>query len=792
MYLKYLEKLEFNKIIEKLQIYCSTYKGKELANNLIPSNEEKIVKKLLDETNEAVNLIYRNSTPAFYEISDITIELKKIESNISLSAKALLNIASIFKLSDELKDYFNKDFLDLSEYPILTNLFSQLYSNKGITDKIYSSIIDENTIDDKASKTLQSIRKQKRKLEQDVRNKLNDMIHSSAYAKYIQESLVTIRNDRFVIPIKAEERSQIKGFVHDISNGGSTIFIEPISVFEMNNELNSLKKEEELEIEKILQELTALFYPYVEELKLDVHLIGQLDFIFAKAKFSKSIQATTPIINTKKEIHFKNARHPFIDKNKVVPISLDLGNNFSILVITGPNTGGKTVTLKTVGLLTCMACSGLNIPCDENSSIYVFDNIFADIGDDQSIADSLSTFSSHMLNIVEITRHATKDSLILVDELGSGTDPLEGANLAISILDYFKKINSLVVATTHYHELKQYALVTNGFKNASVEFDVSTLSPTYKLLIDVPGKSNAFEISKKLGLDNLIIDKAKSLMNSNDIDIENLLKSIYDNKALIEKQKEEISKELENVTNLRKSLEKDTIDLKLQEQELINNAKIKARNILLDAKEDANDIIKEMNKLASSGLKSADNLRNKLNKKIKDINIINNNSNNTNLDNSKTLDIKEIKPNLDVFVRNLGKNGIIVSHVSKSNEVQVQIGSMKINVNTKDLEKAHSDSNTNKSKVQTSGYTSISKSKTAKSEINVIGLNVEEAISVVDKFLDDCSLAKLQTVIIVHGKGTGKLRDGIHKFLKTHSHVKSYRMGTFGEGEMGVTVVELK
>jgi len=792
MYLKYLEKLEFNKIIEKLQIYCSTYKGKELANNLIPSNEEKIVKKLLDETNEAVNLIYRNSTPAFYEISDITIELKKIESNISLSAKALLNIASIFKLSDELKDYFNKDFLDLSEYPILTNLFSQLYSNKGITDKIYSSIIDENTIDDKASKTLQSIRKQKRKLEQDVRNKLNDMIHSSAYAKYIQESLVTIRNDRFVIPIKAEERSQIKGFVHDISNGGSTIFIEPISVFEMNNELNSLKKEEELEIEKILQELTALFYPYVEELKLDVHLIGQLDFIFAKAKFSKSIQATTPIINTKKEIHFKNARHPFIDKNKVVPISLDLGNNFSILVITGPNTGGKTVTLKTVGLLTCMACSGLNIPCDENSSIYVFDNIFADIGDDQSIADSLSTFSSHMLNIVEITRHATKDSLILVDELGSGTDPLEGANLAISILDYFKKINSLVVATTHYHELKQYALVTNGFKNASVEFDVSTLSPTYKLLIDVPGKSNAFEISKKLGLDNLIIDKAKSLMNSNDIDIENLLKSIYDNKALIEKQKEEISKELENVTNLRKSLEKDTIDLKLQEQELINNAKIKARNILLDAKEDANDIIKEMNKLASSGLKSADNLRNKLNKKIKDINIINNNSNNTNLDNSKTLDIKEIKPNLDVFVRNLGKNGIIVSHVSKSNEVQVQIGSMKINVNTKDLEKAHSDSNTNKSKVQTSGYTSISKSKTAKSEINVIGLNVEEAISVVDKFFDDCSLAKLQTVIIVYRQGAGKLRDGIHKFLKTHSHVKSYRMGTFGEGEMGVTVVELK
>ena len=740
---------------------------------------------------EAVNLVYRNSTPIFYEISDITIELKKLESNSALSAKSLLNITNIFKLSEELKDYFNKDFLYLSEYPILSRLFSQLYSNKSVTDKIYSSILDENTIDDKASKTLQSIRRQKRKLEQDIRNKLNDMLHSSTYAKYIQESLVTIRNDRFVIPVKAEGRSQIKGFVHDISNAGSTIFIEPISVFEMNNELNSLKKEEELEIEKILQELTALFYPYVEELKLDVNLIGQLDFIFAKAKFSRAIQATTPIINTKKEIHLKNARHPFIDKNKVVPISLDLGNDFSILLITGPNTGGKTVTLKTVGLLTCMACSGLNIPCDENSSIYVFDNIFADIGDDQSIVDSLSTFSSHMLNIVEITKHATENSLILVDELGSGTDPLEGANLAISILDYFKKSDNLVVATTHYQELKQYALVTDGFKNASVEFDISTLSPTYKLLVGIPGKSNAFEISKKLGLDESIIAQAKSMMTSNQIDIENLLKNIYDTQSLIEKQKKEISQELEHVSVLRKALEKDNIDLKHQEQELINNAKIKARDILLEAKEDANDIIKEMNKLASSDLKSADSLRNKLNKKIKDINIINNNSSLIS-DKSKTLDIKEITPNLEVFVRTLGKNGIVVSHVSKSNEVQVQVGMIKMNVNIKDLEKAHSDSNSNKPKVQTSGYTSISKSKTAKSEINVIGLNVEEAIFVVDKFLDDCSLAKLQTVRIVHGKGTGKLRDGIHKFLKSHSHVKSYRIGTFGEGEMGVTVVELK
>lgn len=738
---------------------------------------------------EAVNLIYRNSTPVFYEIADITIEIKKLESNNSLSTKSLLNLANILKLSQELKEYFNKDFLDISEYPILTNLFSELYSNKSIVDKIFSCIVDENTIDDKASKNLQSIRKQKRKLEQDIRGKLNDLIHSSSTSKYIQENIVTIRNDRFVIPVKEEYRLQIKGFVHDVSNAGSTVFIEPIAVFEMNNELSKLKIEEELEIEKILIELTKLFYPYTLELERNVELIGKLDFIFAKAKYSKSIKATTPIINTKKEIHLKNARHPLIESSKVVPISLDLGEKFGVLLITGPNTGGKTVTLKTVGLLTCMACSGLNIPCDENSSIYVFDNIFADIGDDQSISDSLSTFSSHMLNIVEITKNATKNSLILVDELGSGTDPLEGANLAISILDYFKSVGSLVIATTHYQELKQYALITDGFKNASVEFDISTLSPTYKLLVGIPGKSNAFEISKKLGLDEKIIEKAKSHMNSSQIDIENLLKNIYDNKSLIEKEKAEIQEELLKVSNLRKSLEKDNKDLQKQELNIINNAKLQARNILLDAKEEANDIIKQMNSVDSSN--KLDNLRNKLNNKIKDIKIQNVVKNNE----IKAINTEDIKQNMEVFVTTLEKEGIVIStHVSKSNEVQVQVGNLKTNVKISDLAMPKRSTSTQKNKKDNnnSSYTSISKSRTAKTEINVIGLNVEEAVFVVDKFLDDCSLAKLQTARIVHGKGTGKLREGIHKFLKKHPHVKSYRIGTYGEGEMGVTVVEIK
>ncbi len=720
------------------------------------------------------------------------MELKQLESNSSLPAKSLLNLATIFKLAQELKDYFYADFLDTSDYPILAALFSELYSNKSVVDKIFSSIVDENTIDDKASKNLQSLRKQKRKIEQDIRTKLNDLIHSSSYSKYIQENIVTIRNDRFVIPVKEEYRTQVKGFIHDISNAGSTLFIEPISVFDMNNELNSLKIEEELEIEKILLELSKLFFPYTTELEKDIRLIGELDFIFAKAKYSKSIKATTPIVNTKKEIYLKNARHPLIAAEKVVPISLNLGNDFSTLLITGPNTGGKTVTLKTVGLLICMACSGLSIPCDEHSSIYVFDNIFADIGDDQSISDSLSTFSSHMLNIVEITKNATENSLILVDELGSGTDPLEGAHLAISILDYFKSIRSLSIATTHYQELKQYALVTQGFKNASVEFDISTLSPTYKLLVGIPGKSNAFEISKKLGLSEEIISKAKSYMNSKEIDIENLLKSIYDDKSLIEKEKAEIEEELSKVKNLRISLEKDNKDLLLQEQNIINNAKVQARNILLDAKEDANEIIKQMNEISNS--KDLENLRNKLTNKIKDIKLTDSNF----LDKQpSSININDIKPNFEVFVTTLGQPGIVVSsRVSKSNEVLVQVGSLKTSINIKYLEKINTSSNTNKSKNKTNNssasYGTISKSKTAKTEINVIGMTVEEALFVVDKFLDDCSLAKLQSARIVHGKGTGKLRDGIHKFLKSHPHVKSYRMGTFGEGEMGVTVVEIK
>ena len=780
----YLEKLEYNKILKKLSNYAQTYLGKDHCLQLFPSTQKEEVQNKLKETEEAVNLLYKNSTPPIQEISDNTVNIKTIESNGILSIKSILEISKILNISENLKKYFYTEYIHEEKFQNLNEIFSKLYSNPTITKQISKSIIDENTIDDNASKELFNIRKKQKNLEQDIKTKLNTYIHSSKYSKYIQENIVTIRNDRYVIPVKEEYKTQIKGFVHDISSSGSTIFIEPISVFDLNNEISNLKIEENLEIEKILKKLSELFYPYVEELKTNINCIAKLDFIFAKAKYSKAIKGITPIINENKEIILKEAKHPLLDPNIAIPISLTLGNKFSSLVITGPNTGGKTVTLKTIGLLTAMACSGLNIPANEKSSIYVFDKIFADIGDDQSISDSLSTFSSHIKNIVDIVNNCTENSLILVDELGSGTDPLEGASLAISILDYFTSQNCLTVATTHYQELKKYALITDNFENASVEFDINTLSPTYRLLIGVPGKSNAFEISKKLGLSEKIINIAKSNLSKKDVDFEELLKNIYDNKSQIEKEKAEISKKLENISDLKKSLEKDNSKLLEQEKEIINSAKIKARNILLEAKEEANEIISKMTKISNSN-SELNNLRNQLNKEIKNISITPTEKNTS----QKTLEKKDIKPNTEVFVTSLNQNGIIVSNISKSNEVQVQIGSIKMNINIKYLEKIENSNKKNNSSIS---YNSISKTRTAKTEINVIGFNVEEAIFVVDKFLDDASLAKLQTVRIVHGKGTGKLREGIQKFLKTNSHIKSFRAGTYGEGEMGVTIVELK
>lgn len=789
---KYLNKLEYNKILEQVANYCCTYIGRENVFELLPSNNKEIVSLLLEQTNSALNLLYRKGEPTINNIANIELWIKNLESYNSLSAKALLEVAGVLQTASQLREYFfADDNFDLSEFSALEDLFSMLYYNKTIEDNIFNSIIDENTISDDASRTLSTLRRNRRKLEQDIRDKLSNFLHSS-YSKYLMDSIITIRNDRFVIPIKEEYKDQISGAILDMSASGSTVYIEPSVIFELNNKINGIKAEEAIEIEKILKNLSLSLFPIASKLKISLETIGKIDFIFAKAKYSKKINGICPIINDKKQIFLYGARHPLIDEKSVVPIDIALGKDYTSLLITGPNTGGKTVTLKTVGLFCLIACSGILIPVNENSSIYVFDNIFADIGDEQSIQESLSTFSSHMINIINILNTATSNSLVLIDELGSGTDPVEGSSLAISILEHFYKIGALTICTTHYTELKKYALTHPGFENASSDFDVENLKPTYKLLIGVPGKSNAFAISKKLGLSAEIINRAQTFIKQDDINIETLLKNIYDDKLAIELEKEKMQKNANQIEMLRKSLERDNSKLNKEAENIISDAKLKARNILLDAKEEANEIIKELNN-ESTNVKTANKLRNDLNKSINNLS-----KENAILDISKALTNDEIFIGQKVFYKKLNLEGIILSLPNKSNEVKVQLGSINMNINIKDLcstsnSNTNNLSNTKNANHPAKGVSFINqKSKNISSEINVIGLNVDQAIPIVDKYLDDCYMANLEQARIVHGKGTGKLREGIHNFLRKHPHVKSFRLGTFGEGEAGVTIVSFK
>lgn len=781
-----LNKLEYNEIIDVLEKHCKTYLGKNLCDSLKPSFSFELVDVLLNETKEADTLLHQKGTPPFYETDELEKYIKILKSNQTLSIKGLLNIGMLLRIARELKEYFydnnTSSFINLEKY------FTLLYSNPSIEKSIFDKIVDESTIADNASKKLSSLRRNRKSLEQEVKDKLNSYIHSSTYAKYIMEPIVTIRNNRYVIPVKEEYRSYIKGFVHDTSSSGSTLYIEPTSIFDLNNKINHIKIEEDLEIEKILHQLSASLYAYTTELDNDLNLIANIDLIFAKAHFGIEINGITPILNNEKFVDLHKARHPLIDKDKVVPINIGLGKDYVSLLITGPNTGGKTVALKTLGLLLLMAYSGIPIPCSEGSNICVFTYIFADIGDEQSIQESLSTFSAHIKNIVEITKKANDNSLVLLDELGSGTDPVEGAALAISILSYLKSINALVCCTTHYQELKEFALVTDGFENASFEFDIENLKPTYKLLVGIPGKSNAFAISKKLGLDEQILNVANAHLKEDKVSIEELLKNIYDNKLKVEKQVEETEKNLRQVEALRKSLEKKQDDVLEKRAKMLEDAKLEARDILLSAKEEATEIIHELS--ASVDLKQANNLRNKLNDKIRNINSVHYSGQ----DNSfESIDKNDIKDGLNVYISSLGTSGTILGNVvNKSNEVQVQVGSMKMNVKLSDLRKLSSNVSTTSKSTGKVTTEKSSKTKVISPEINVIGQNVDEAIYVIDKYLDNCASANISPVRIVHGKGTGKLREGIHSFLKKHPHVKSFRIGTFGEGEMGVTVVEIK
>jgi DNA mismatch repair protein MutS2 len=780
MDLKSLEKLEFNKICEVLMEFCITYIAQNYAKELKPYSQKQDIIKAQKQTSEASTLLYRKGSIPILEIEDITTHIKKLESSLFLSAKQLLDLSLILKISNNLKDYFFSTEIDMREFTNLEGLFSNIYINPSIEKTIFSAIIDENTISDDASNNLKIIRKNIRNKEQEIRNKLNSLIRS----KYVQESVITMRSGRFVIPVKNEYRQEIKGFIHDISSSGSTVFIEPIAIFELNNDLNKLKNEENLEIEKILQKLSALFFPIIDNIKNNINLIGLIDFIFAKAKYSNSLDATEPLINDEKIIDLKQAWHPLLNKNQAIKNNIPLGRDYTSLIITGPNTGGKTVTLKTAGLLVVMAMSGLHITAKENSSIFIADNVFADIGDEQSISDSLSTFSSHMTKIAQILDNATENSFILLDELGSGTDPVEGSSLAISILEKLHNLNAITLSTTHYSELKHFALVTNGFENASVEFNLETLSPTYKLLLGVPGTSNAFSISRKLGISEEIINRAKQFINQEKINIEELLTSIYEDKRIIEAEKQKTIENSQKVEVLKSSLEFDFSKLQKEQKDIINKAKSEARDILLSAKDEANEIIKELEN--SSNSKESNKLRNKLNEKIDDLNIINS----TNEENFKPLNFDNLEIGMKVFVNKINQEGNILS-ISKDKKIQVALPLGKMFFDIKDLQISTSIPKETISKKDYSSRKEF-KAKSISSEINVIGQNVDEACFSIDKYLDNCVLSGLPSIRIVHGKGTGALRTGIHKFLKSHPHVKSFRIGTFGEGEMGVTIVELK
>ena len=664
------DKLEFNKILEILSTFAKTYVGKKLISELAPSFDVIEVANRQAQTSCAIDMINKYGKPPVGEFSDVSLHLKKLSGDSILSAKEILDLAHVLKMSREVSSFFNEVSENVhSDFNILKPMFNNLYFNLELEKEIFLKIIDENTIDDKASNTLYSIRASQRSLEQNIKDKLNHFVRSAAYSKYLSSPIITIRNNRYVIPVKDEYRSQISGFVHGMSSSGSTVFIEPTSVFDMNNEINTLKIKEGIEIERILATLTSKLSAYINELENNVKLLGTIDFIFAKAMYGISINGISPLINNEKKFNLIKARHPLIDKEKVVPIDISLGDNYSTLVITGPNTGGKTVSLKTVGLLHLMAYCGLAIPSHENSSIYVFDNIFADIGDEQSIAESLSTFSSHMKNIINITNTATCQSLILVDELGSGTDPVEGSALAISILEFFNKLGSLCISTTHYQEIKNYALTHKGFMNASAEFDVENLKPTYHIILGVPGKSNAFAISERLGLNTKILTRATSLIDSNDVKIEDVLKNIYDNQKQIESEKEKISINSKEIEKLKQELQKDNTEVKNKEKEIIENAKIEARDILLKAKDDATRIIRDMSSIqnSSEALKDLNNLRNSLNNSIREVSKFENDTTN-----SSNLAPSDLVKGTKVIITTLNQKGTIVGQV-KNSKVQVQV-----------------------------------------------------------------------------------------------------------------------
>ena len=777
-----LRVLEFPKIRARMAALATTEMGRACALELMPSSDPFLVRRMQQQTEEASTVLAYNGSNPMAAFTDVRPFLKLAQIGSTLSAKAILQIADAMKASRLVRSAL---VTDREDTPLLTELGSRLYANRRLEEDIFDAILSEDEISDHASSELNDIRRHIRVLNDRIRDKLNSIVRSPSTVKYLMDAIITMRNGRYVVPVKAECRANVPGIVHDQSGTGSTLFIEPMSVVEAGNELKQWAVKEKNEIERILAAFSAQIGPDAELIGDSLENLAEIDMIFARAALGRSMNAVPPKLNEEGRVNLIRARHPLIDPDKVVPSNLWLGSDFTTLVITGPNTGGKTVTLKTVGLLSLMAQAGMQIPAAYGSELAIFDEIFADIGDEQSIEQSLSTFSSHMTNIVDILDRVTENSLVLFDELGAGTDPTEGAALAMAILNRLLERKVRTMATTHYSELKVFALSTPGVENASVEFNVETLRPTYRLSIGVPGKSNAFEISRKLGLPEEIIDSAKEKLSGDQVRFEDVIANAEYHRQIAEKERKLAEEAHLETQRLRDEAEKLRSDLAAHRERDLRKAKDEARRILQRAQRESEQLIADLKKKNSGELKEHElhAMRAKLQSAIDE--------------NAEKIEVpagvgevpKTVQVGDTVELVNLGTKATILTLPDSKGECTVQAGALKLKAKLRDMRTAQPDKPKKQPK---SGNRIHVAPRPVETECDVRGCNLEEALMAVDLFLDGAVLNRLHTVSIIHGKGTGILRAGIHKHLKTHAAVKEFRLGRYGEGEDGVTIVTLK
>ena len=790
---KVLTTLEYTKIIDLLTEKADSEPGKKLCRELVPSTDLSAIRTAQRETKDALARLFRIGSTSFGSNRDLGFSIRSLEIGSSLSMSELLKLASFLDNVSRIKTYGKKEREDLPN-DSLDAYFEGLTPMTQLANEINRCILSEEEMADDASPKLKSIRRSKLSTNEKIHSQLTSMVNG-AYRTFLQDAVITMRDNRYCIPVKAEYKSQVSGMVHDQSSTGSTFFIEPAAVVNLNNQLKELDLQEQEEIEVILGDLSSQAAVHTSELAADQKIMTTLDFIFAKAKLAMEQNATEPIFNTEHYIQIRKGRHPLLDKKKAVPIDVRLGKDFDLLVITGPNTGGKTVSLKTVGLFTLMGQAGLHIPALDRSELSIFSEVYADIGDEQSIEQSLSTFSSHMTRVVHILQHADADSLCLFDELGAGTDPTEGAALAIAILNYLHDRGIRTMATTHYSELKIYALSTNFVENACCEFDVETLRPTYRLLIGIPGKSNAFAISSKLGLSDEIINAAKEQISKEDESFEDVIADLEQSRVTIEKEQQEIAEYKERIRTLQEQLQKKNEKIDQAKDKILRDANEKARAILQEAKDVADETIRDFNKVgASADIKELEKKRQKVRDKINEKNgklALGNNQKKP--ANQKTVDPKKLKKGDSVKIISMNLKGIVNTLPDARGNLFVQCGIMRMQTNINDLVPVKEETITAPALQRTNtGKLKMSKSFSVSSEINLLGCTVDEAIAKLDKYLDDAYLAHLPSVRVVHGKGTGALRSAVQSHLKRLKYVKEYRLGEYGEGDAGVTIVTFK